>query len=420
MRMVRLILIFCCLISLLAGVSRSGASRGHAREDQHASVVTLTFFWGVGCPHCTKAKPFLEELRKRYPGLVIQKFEVMENRENIPLLMEMARKAGGEATGVPTFFVGNRMFNGFSPQTAKELEDEIARQMVSVPAADIPTSAISLPLLGRIDPEALSLPVFTVIIAGLDSFNPCAFFVLLFLLSLLIHAHSRLRMTLVGGVFVFCSGFVYFLFMAAWLNIFILIGHLPLLTSGAGMVALLIAVINIKDFFLFKKGVSLTIPDQVKPGLFERMRGLVKAGSIPALMLGTLVLAVIANTYELLCTAGFPMIFTRVLTLKNLSPGVYYTYLAFYNLVYIVPLALIVAVFTVKLESRKLSEWQGRVLKLISGMMMFCLGVLLLVKPDLLNNAFASAALLCGVLTVSLAVAWGSKRFFHVDEHPQE
>jgi hypothetical protein len=332
--------------------------------------------------------------------------------------MDMARKLGKEATGVPTFFIGDRMFNGFSEQTARDLENEIKRQVAALPAPDTSSAAVNLPLVGPVDPEALSLPVFTIVIAGLDSLNPCAFFVLLFLLSLLIHAHSRLRMSLVGGVFVLCSGVVYFVFMAAWLNLFMLTGHLPLLTSGAGVVALVIALINIKDFFLFKKGISLSIPDQVKPGLFERMRGLVKAGSFPSMLFGTLVLAVVANAYELLCTAGFPMVFTRVLTLNSLSTGSYYFYLAFYNLVYIIPLALIVAVFTITFGSRKLSEWQGRVLKLVSGAMMLCLGLLLLIKPALLNNAFASIVMLCGVLSISLAVAWVSKRFFHADEHP--
>ena len=420
MRMVLIVPIVCCLFSLTLLASKPGAAiQGlQGKGEKHQTEVVLTFFWGEGCPHCTKAKPFLAELKKRHPGLVVTEYEVMEKRENIPILMDMARKLGKEATGVPTFFIGDRMFNGFSEQTARDLEDEITRQVAAVPAPNTSSSAVNLPLVGPVDPEALSLPVFTIIIAGLDSLNPCAFFVLLFLLSLLIHAHSRLRMSLVGGVFVLCSGLVYFVFMAAWLNLFMLTGHLPLLTSGAGVVALVIALINIKDFFLFKKGVSLSIPDQVKPGLFERMRGLVRAGSLPSMLLGTLVLAVVANAYELLCTAGFPMVFTRVLTLNSLSTEGYYFYLAFYNLVYIIPLALIVAIFTITFGSRKLSEWQGRVLKLVSGAMMLCLGLLLLIKPALLNNAFASIVMLCGVLSVSLAVAWVSKRFFHADEHP--
>ena len=416
MRMVLLIAGLVWLLCLMTQVPTAISYQNPDADNQ--GEIVLTYFWGVGCPHCAKAKLFLAELQKRHPRLVVRQYEVMEQRENIPLLMEMARKAGKEATGVPTIFIGNRMYNGFSAETSHELEQEVERLAATTPHHADSGKGVTLPLLGTVDPEALSLPVFTIVIASLDSFNPCAFFVLLFLLSLLIHAHSRLRMFLVGGIFVLCSGMIYFLFMAAWLNLFLVAGHLPAITFGAGVVALIIALINIKDFFLFKKGVSLTIPDQAKPGLFERMRGLVKAGSLPSMLFGTLVLAVVANAYELLCTAGLPMIFTRVLTLNKLSPGFYYLYLAFYNLVYIVPLALIVAVFTVTLESRKLSEWQGRVLKLVSGTMMLGLGVLMMVKPALLNNAIASILLLLCVLAVSLTVAWVMKRFFHADVEP--
>src|SRR4030043_88063 len=118
--------------------------------------------------------------------------------------------------------------------------------------------------IGKRDASEMSLPVITLVIAGLDSFNPCAFFVLFSLLGLLIHARSRRKMLLVGSIFVFFSGFIYFIFMAAWLNLFLFMGQVQMITKVAGLTAVLIAAINIKDFFLFKKGVSLTIPDNAK------------------------------------------------------------------------------------------------------------------------------------------------------------
>ena len=240
----------------------------------------------------------------------------------------------------------------------------------------------------------------TVILGGLDSFNPCAFFVLFFLLSLLIHAKSRKRMLLIGGTFVFFSGFIYFVFMAAWLNLFLITGQLRTVTVIAGAIALTVALINIKDFFFFSKGVSLSIPEKAKPKLFERMRNLMKSTSVLSMMAGTVVLALAANAYELLCTAGFPMVFTRVLTLQKLSTAGYYLYLLLYNCIYVLPLASIVVIFTITLGARKLSEWQGRRLKLLSGLMMFFLGLILLVDPALLNNIFISIALLAAVLII--------------------
>jgi hypothetical protein len=121
------------------------------------------------------------------------------------------------------------------------------------------------------------------------------------------------------------------------------------------------------------------------------------------MLFGTSVLAILANAYELLCTAGFPMVYTRVLTLKGLGTGTYYLYLLFYNIVYVVPLAVVVLIFTLTLGSRKLTEFQGRSLKLISGFMMVCLSFVLLAGREWLGNPFAAVAML-GVAVAASAV----------------
>ncbi len=401
---------------------------------------TVYFFWGEGCPHCAEEKPFLEALQQRHPGMDIRSYEVWHDKQNAALLADLSRAYQNSLSGVPTTFVDRKVFVGFTEQTGRQLAFAVERcaEEPCVDPLDILTgtvtlkapdrkgpaeskplsvsraaasphaedAVIELPLLGSVDTTATSLPLITVIIAGMDSFNPCAFFVLLSLLGLMVHARSRNRMLFVGGVFVFFSGFIYFLFMAAWLNLFLVMGQVALITRIAGGLSLVIAVINIKDFFLFKKGVSLTIPDSAKPKLFDRMRRLIHASSFLPLLLGTTVLAIAANSYELLCTAGFPMVYTRILTLNKLTLVSYYLYLALYNVVYVVPLLLIVVVFGITLGKRQLTEWQGRLLKLVSGAMMLGLALVLLINPALLNNVFVSFLLLAGALGASLAVAF--------------
>ena len=254
--------------------------------------------------------------------------------------------------------------------------------------------------------SALSLPVLTVLLAGMDAFNPCAFFVLLFLLSLMAHLRSRVRMALVGGVFVLCSGVVYFGFMAAWLNLFLLVGYLPLVTAAAGLVAIFVGTTNVKDFIWFRKGFTLSIPDQAKPSLYHRTRALVNAASLPAMLVGTITLALAANAYELLCTAGFPLVFTRVLTLAALSAPAYYAYLALYNLIYVLPLLAIVAAFVVTLGARRLTEAEGRALKLLSGLMMLGLGLVLLLAPEALNSPLTALALIAAALGATVLLGW--------------
>ena len=105
------------------------------------------------------------------------------------------------------------------------------------------------------------------------------------------------------------------------------------------------------------------------------------------------------------------MIYARILTLHTLSSLSYYLYLVLYNTVYVIPLLLIVILFTVTLGRRILTEWQGRVLKLISGTMMLGLGLVLLIDPSILSNTFISFLILCASFLISGAVALIAKKF---------
>jgi drug/metabolite transporter (DMT)-like permease len=141
------------------------------------------------------------------------------------------------------------------------------------------------------------------------------------------------------------------------------------------------------------------------------MRALVKTSKLPSVLAGTLVLALTANAYELLCTAGFPMIYTRILTLHQLQPWQHYLFLGFYCLIYVLPLLTIVLIFTWTLGSKKLGERQGRILKLLSGVMMLLLGGLLLAAPELLTNPLAAVVLLVLAPAAVALLVWLDGRF---------
>jgi len=242
------------------------------------------------------------------------------------------------------------------------------------------------------------------VLGGLDAFNPCAFFVLLFLLSLLVNTNSRMRMALVGGVFVITSGVVYFAFMAAWLNLFQLLGTVRVVTLLAGLLAMFIGLLNAKAYYMPKRGAALAISQQNRERLFRRIRGLLATQRLAPLLGGALLLALAANSYELLCTLGLPMVFTRILTLEQLPALHYYGYLALYNLVYVIPLALIVGLFVFTMGRHKLSESEGLFLKLLSGHMMAGLGLLLLLAPDRLSQPLWAGLLVVLALLVSILV----------------
>jgi len=378
-------------------------------------VVHLYFFWSLACPHCLAARPFIEAISTSRPWVKLHSLELTRHPQNVRHYVALADQLGQPAQYVPALLFCGRMQTGWdddasSGQALLAELDACRNAAQSGSALDaaraLPAPAFTVPFLGDVVLDGFSLPLMTVVIAGLDAFNPCAFFVLLFLLSMMAHQNSRARMLAIGSVFVLTSGLMYFAFMAAWLNLFQLLGNLAWVTLAAGVMALVVGLVNVKDFFYFGRGVSLSIPESRKPAIYQRARAILAAGSVPAMLAATVLLAVAVNFYELLCTAGFPMVYTRLLTLQDLGPGTHYLYLALYNLVYVIPLAVIVGVFAFTLGARKLSEREGRLLKLMSGLMMLQLGMLLVLAPELFNRLGVAFAL----IGVAVGVTWIAAR----------
>ncbi len=420
-RRITLFILFA-IVSAQATSAALGDATWYQRDGANPPVIQLYFYWSQKCPHCLEALPYVEQLAAQRPDVALHSYQLVGQPENVTRYELMASALGEVAQSVPAFFICNTMLTGYdkdiTPQQIEALINRCQQHLSANTTLDDFTGGESeplllhLPLLGNVEAGVSSLPLMTMIIAGVDAFNPCAFFVLMFLLSLLLHTRSRQRMLLVGGVFVFFSGLLYFLFMTAWLNLFRVIGYLDAITIVAALVAITVGVINVKDFFWFKQGVTLTISDNAKPKLFERMRGLLQAQSLSALLAATVGLALFANLYEFLCTAGFPMVYTRILTLSELSTPQYYLYLIFYNLVYIIPLLIIVFLFVLTMGARKLQEREGRGLKLVSGTMMLTLGVILLVAPALLQNLVATQATILVAVALALLLAFIHKTVF--------
>lgn len=383
------------------------------RDASGQPEVQLYFFWSQTCPHCTEAHPYVDDIPKARPWVKLHALELSRNAENVRLYQTMAQQLGTKAASVPAWLFCGEMHVGWgsdaSTGTMLRKRLDVCRERAlggSEPEATTAES-IHLPLLGAIDPTSLSLPALTLILAGLDAFNPCAFFVLLLLLSMMAHQKNRARMLVIGGIFVLTSGLMYFAFMSAWLNVFQLFGHLAWVTLAAGALAVFVGALNMKDFFLFKKGMTLSIPESKKPDIFRRARAILGAGNMTAMFAATVFLAIAANFYELLCTAGFPMVYTRLLTLADLTPAARYGYLAAYNVIYVLPLALIVIIFARSMGARNLTEREGRLLKLMSGVMMLELGALLLLAPELLNQIGIAFVL----MAMAVGITWIAARF---------
>ncbi len=279
---------------------------------------------------------------------------------------------------MPTFSLAGRVLVGFG--SAADSGPALLAWIDQ--AATPPPDQVKSRLFGTLTASQLGLPLFTLALGLLDGFNPCAMWVLLFLLSLLVRLQDRRRMALVAGTFVLVSGAVYYAFMAAWLNIFLAVGLSTPVRWGLAGVALLVGAVNVKDFWAWGRGFSFSIPESAKPGIYARVRAVLGAQALPGSLLAVAVLAVVVNFVELLCTAGLPALYTAVLTQQGVGTAAHYAYLGLYILGYLADDTLMVTLAVLALSHRKLTEDTGRWLKLLSGLVMLVLGLVLLLRPD--------------------------------------
>lgn len=352
-----------CGIALLCGLAWS-ATTPPTRE--------LQVFVRDGCPHCAAAKPEVERIAAERPWLVVRYRPVDTDAAARDALIAFSRAADIWPPGVPAFVLEGRVRVGFDG-------DAGGRRSL---AAWVDESGPPPTRIGRFDASALGLPLFTIALGLVDGFNPCAMWVLLFLLSLLVHLHDRRRMALVAGCFVLVSGLVYYAFMAAWLNLFLVVGLSTAVRVTLALVALAIAAINLKEFAAGRGKLSVSIPEAAKPGLYARIRRIVQARNLPIALTAAAALALLVNVVELLCTAGLPAFYTAVLSQQGLPASAYYAYLALYIAAYIVDDAIMVGIAVVALSSRRLAAASGRRLKLVSGLVMLALALVMLLRPQ--------------------------------------
>lgn len=360
----------------------------------HAAATEVEIFVREGCPHCELATRYLVELAGQGADLQLKISDVQRDPEALAHLNAAARTAGVAQVGVPTIRVGSALIVGFdgAATTGAQIRAALERRQEQPEAAAATCSivetsgceadqqdAIALPWIGRkLSVSEVGLPLFTIVIGLLDGFNPCSIWVLILMLSMLASLRDRRKMLAIAGTFVAIEGIAYFAFMAAWLNLFLLIGLSQASEMVIGAIAAIAGLINLKDFLALGHGVSLSIPAAAKPGIYARLRAIVSAERLWPALLAAVVLALLVQLVELLCTAGFPALYTRILTLRQLDRASYYGYLLLYNLMYMADDLMVLGIGVVTLSQRRLQEREGRILKLMSGLAMFGLGLYLL------------------------------------------
>ena len=348
------------------------------------------FFYLPGCPHCDAQKPFNEKLANTYPSIQFIYYDATKPKEHA-LLSEMLEDLGVKnEPAFPITIFGKQVFGGWESEetTGKEIEMAMQKclagncpQGVSIE----PSDEIVLPIIGEIRPSSYSLTSLAVILGLVDGFNPCAMWVLVYLISLIATLKDKKRIWLLVGSFVLASGVLYFLFMTAWLNAFLLIGYVRPVTIAIGLVALGGGILQTKEFLKTKGAIVCEVTDEEsRKKTMTKIQKIVSSPITWGTIAGIVALAFVVNSIEFACSAAIPAIFTHVLSLSNLSTFQYYGYILLYVFVFMLDNLIIFGTAAFAMTS-SLGDRYAKYSRPVGGTILIILGALLLFAPNLLR-----------------------------------
>lgn len=370
--------------------------------------VDLYLFHSETCMHCQAEIEYLNKIKKEYDNLKIHLYEVDSHKDNAKTMIKVKEKLDIDSPNVPFTVIGNYYYIGFSDGIAdgiKELIEKYSNEpqtnMVKpiledkeVPNIEMLNGEIkTIKVLGHeINPAKLSLPLLSIVLGTIDGFNPCAMWILIFLISMLFNMKNRKKMWCLGITFLVTSAVVYLLFMFAWLGV-----TTQLLTKVSwfkiliALVALIGAYINLKSFYnSIKKGTGCEVVDNKKrKNIMTKIKKITTEKSFILALIGVIILAASVNVIELACSAGIPVLFTNILALNNLTKLQTSMYIYLYTLFFLIDDIIVFIIAMLTLNIKAISTRYTKYSHLIGGILMLVIGILMLLKPSWLMFNFS-------------------------------
>jgi hypothetical protein len=390
----RYLIISLIILGIVIGFTSQGTSSSGEGFEVH-------FFHVPGCSHCEEQEPFNDKLESKYPSINITRHDATTPAGSARL-SEMLENLGIEDEPVfPITIFGNQVFSGWESEdtTGRAIEEALKQCLAGdcpPPAGEEPGDGIVLPFIGEIVLEDYSLPALAVILGLVDGFNPCAMWVLVYLISLIATLRDRKRIWLIVGSFVLASGVLYFLFMTAWLNAFLFIGYVRPVTTVIGLVALGGGILQIRGFIETKGAIVCEVTDEEsRKKTMTRIQKIVSSPLTLGTIAGIVALAFLVNSIEFVCSAAIPAIFTHVLSLASLTTFQYYSYILLYVLFFMLDDLIIFGTAAFALSS-SLGERYAKYFRPVGAAILIILGVLLL--GCLYSSQFELLKPICSVL----------------------
>jgi hypothetical protein len=363
------------------------------------------FFWQTGCPHCGREKDFLRRWEAGDTRIRVHDLEISRDTGNYQAFLVLVKHFGIERPGVPLTVIGETFFEGYNDDSTTGAEIQAAaRTCLEIPCKDLvrplllgeaeapapelahpvtkPPKVLKLPIFGEVAVAQVSLPVLTLMLAAVDGFNPCAMWTLVFLISLLVGLRDRFRMWVLGSAFIVASAAVYYLFMAAWLNLLLFFGMLVWIRLLVGVLALGGGGYYLHEYFVNPEAICQVTAPEARRRVFARLRSLAGERNFLLALGGIVLLALAVNLVELICSAGIPAVYTQVLALSNLPAWQYHAYLGLYLLVFMLDDLF---VFFVAMQTLRVTGLTGAYVRhahAIGGAVLIAIGLMLLFRPE--------------------------------------
>lgn len=358
-------------------------------ELEAESEFEVHFFFLPTCSHCHEQKEFNNILMQKYPSVKFV-YHDASNPEEAVIFAEFAKQnnISQSRLAVPMTFFNGYHFIGFSESIGEDIESSLkayilgeTKESVSFKIGD----KVTLPVLGEIDVTKYSLPILAIFLGFVDGFNPCAMWVLVYMISLIINLKDKKKIWLIVGSFVAASGILYFLFMTAWLNVFLYVGYLKPLTIIIGLIALAIGIFNIREYIKTKGVLVCKVGDvESKHRTMSKMHRIIHSPLTFTTIFGIIGLAFVVNSIEFACSSVIPAVFTQVLAISNLSTITYYLYILLYVTFFMLDDLIIFSLAAFAINT-SIGDKYAKYCKLIGGIILIILGLLLTFAPQLLR-----------------------------------
>lgn len=404
-----------------------------AKADE--KVINIHLFYGNGCPHCAAEEEFLSDYLKDRTDVKLYKYEIWYDSHNQELLSKVQKEMGTtNKNGVPFTVIGKKTIVGYADGvTDEQIKDainyylnndyrdyagEITGKVKKNEVKDDTTKDesktedkkenkiekaddtkdsdqtdenVTVPVLGKINAKKVSLPILAVVLGFVDGFNPCAMWILIFLITMLFNMKDRKKMWILGLTFILTSGIVYLMFMLAWLNLATFISKIAFIRLLIAVIALVVGLINIYKYIdsLKKKDEGCDVVDKKdRKKIMEKIISITHEKKFIIALLGIMVLAASVNIIELMCSIGIPLLFTQILAMNNLSTFSYMIYMFIYIFFFLIDDIVIFVISMVTLKVTGLSTKYTKYSHLVGGIIMLIIGLLLIIKPELLMFNF--------------------------------